>query len=336
MSNWITVGGVFLSMLLTHASVRANEAEQRALAAIQRLGGSFNPQTAHLILFETSVTDGDLQSIAALTPLCILNLNVTGISDDGLAHLHNLTNLTTLSLARTQVTGAGLKHLQGMTRLQSLVLRGTRVDDTGLKHLEQLKSLDNVHLEETRVGDAGLKHLAALPNLTSLGLNDTQVSDAGLTHLQGLTGLRSLDLRGTGVTGAGLKHLRGLKNLRYCLDFPALEQTLAQREALAELEKAGARVAETPSRWRPIADFDERQPPHAGLTITLGQQDLTDQDLTRLANLPQLQALIVRSHGFEAVWDRIVERPRRQNMSTVPVLSPFSIPVAGSNSSMPG
>jgi hypothetical protein len=265
--------GLLVLFLLAPSPARADEAEQKAHAMLQRLGSRYNPRTDHVVLYESAVTDDDLRVIAGLTRMRILNLNVTGVSDRGLAHLGGLKDLQILYLSRTRVTDAGLKYLEGLPRLRSLVLHGTAVGDAGLAHLGRVRSLEVLYLDETRVGDAGL------------------------AHLKGLTGLRALDLRGTRVTVAGLGHLRGLRQLRYCLELPSPPPTPAQARALEALEKANALVAPAPVRWRPMADFDETCPPYAGLTITIRGPDAADKDIAPLAEVPQLQVLVVRAPG---------------------------------------
>ena len=90
MSQRTTVGPLFLFLLLAHSPARADEAEQKARAVLQRLGSRYNPLTDRVVLYESAVTDDDLRVIAALTGMRVLNLNVTGISDRGLAHLGGL------------------------------------------------------------------------------------------------------------------------------------------------------------------------------------------------------------------------------------------------------
>jgi Leucine-rich repeat (LRR) protein len=287
-----------ITLFLTPSFVRADEAERQALAAVKRLNGAYNPDTAHLILYDSAVRDDDLRIIAAGLPrVQIMNLNVTRTSDQGLAHLAKLIELRTLCLSRTHVSDAGLKHLLGLPRLQTLILHATAVGDAGLEHLGAVKSLETLYLSDTRVSDAGIRHLAGLVNLRDLNLSGTSATNAGLAHLKGLTDLRRLDLRDTRVTVAGLSSLRELKQLQYHLDLPSPKPTVEEARALAQLEDAGARIAPAPSRWRSMADFDERRPPFAGLAINL-RHPMSDKDLGPLSSVPQVQIVTVGSRNI--------------------------------------
>ena len=72
-----------------------------------------NPETTHLDLTDTQVTDVGLEALAPLTNLKWLYLSGTQVTDVGLAALAaSLTNLKWLYLAGTQVTDAGLAALR--------------------------------------------------------------------------------------------------------------------------------------------------------------------------------------------------------------------------------
>jgi internalin A len=187
-----------LAILLAAPSLYANEAEDKAVEAVKRLGGNVardHNDPAHTVvevnLCFTEVTVADLKEMAALQ------------------------NLQKLDLSRTHVTGAGLKEMVCLQNLQTLILDNTRVTDAGLKELATLKNLQRLDLNNTQVTDAGLKDLAALKNLESLDLNGTHVRDAGLKDLAALKNLEFLNLMGTNVTDPGLKDLAALKNLQY-------------------------------------------------------------------------------------------------------------------------
>jgi Leucine-rich repeat (LRR) protein len=151
--------------------VRADEAEDKAVKAIQEMGGR--------IYRDEKAKD---------KPIVFVSLNGTEVADPELKHL--------------------AKHLAGLKQLQTLGLRRTKVTDKGLEHLAGLKQLQTLGLVSTQVTDAGLKHLAGLRQLRKLDLTNTQVTDAGLKHLAGLKQLKMLDLRGTKVTGKGKADLK--------------------------------------------------------------------------------------------------------------------------------
>ncbi len=102
----------------TAVCIRADEAEDKAVKAIQKLGG-------RIIRVR----------VAKDQPIVRVELSRTKVTDAGLKHLAGLKQLRTLYLDHTKVTDAGLKHLSGLRQLQWLHLGHTQVTDAGLKHL---------------------------------------------------------------------------------------------------------------------------------------------------------------------------------------------------------
>lgn len=151
----------------------ADAEQERAVAAIQRLGGKVirdeggpgRPVAA--VFLRDRGADTALVHLKAFPHLRKLYLRCSDVSDTGLKHLTGLTDLEALLLADTAVTDAGLGHLRGLTRLQRLDLSDTGVGDMGLEHLTALKTLRLLNLMDTKVTDEGVKRLqAALPMLT--------------------------------------------------------------------------------------------------------------------------------------------------------------------------
>jgi len=99
----------------TKELLRANTAEQVALAVVMRLNGRMHRIGDHLSV----------------------NLSNTKVTDADLAQLEGVVRIKNLRLENTQVTDAGLEHLSGLTNLTSLDLRNTRVSDEGIKNLKQ-------------------------------------------------------------------------------------------------------------------------------------------------------------------------------------------------------
>jgi internalin A len=162
---------------LTTVSVRADEAEDKAVKAIQKLGGKIgrddkakNKPIVGVVLFNAQVTDAALKELAGLKQLQMLHLSDTKVTDAGLKYLAGLKQLAELDLSGTKVTDAGLKYLTGLKQLQWLVLSDTKVTDAGLKDLIGLKQLQDLFLGGTKVTDAGLKELAGLKQLQALFL----------------------------------------------------------------------------------------------------------------------------------------------------------------------
>src|SRR5262249_39823966 len=114
----------------TAVCTRADEAEDRAVKAIEKLGGS--------ITRDETATD---------KPIVSVDLGSTKVTDAGLKHLAGLMQVQMLILNRTGVTDAGLKHLAGLMQVQILDIGATKVTDAGLKHLSGLKQLQRLALD---------------------------------------------------------------------------------------------------------------------------------------------------------------------------------------------
>jgi hypothetical protein len=203
-ASWsLTVAALLLALAPWAAvCVRANEAGDQAVKAIQKMGGRITRDMkakgkpiVRVRLGEANVTDAGLKELAGLKQLRHLELSFTQVTDAGLKLLARLKHLRELDLRNTRVTNAGLKELAGLKQLQTLFLDGTEVTDAGLKHLAGLKQLRRLDLKATHVTDAGLKELAGLRQLQTLYLAGTQVTDAGLKELAGLKKLRHLVFR---------------------------------------------------------------------------------------------------------------------------------------------
>jgi hypothetical protein len=150
-THWtLTVAAILLALpSWTTICVRADEAEGKAVNAIQKLGGR--------ITRDMKATDN---------PIVSVDLGKTKVTDAGLKDLAGLKQLQWLNLTKTQVTDAGLKHLAGLKQLRELDLRNIKVTDAGLKHLAGLKQLRLLLLTNTKVTDKGIADLKkALPNL---------------------------------------------------------------------------------------------------------------------------------------------------------------------------
>jgi hypothetical protein len=149
------------------SSARADDAEDKAVAFVEKLGGKVT-------------RDEKLPG----KPVTGVNLGLSKVTDLGLKEVVALKNLHKLDLFGTDVTDAGLKELAHLKSLTTVTLTETKVTDAGLKELAPLKSLTTLDLGGTQVTDAGIKELASLKNLTTLFLFATRVTDAGQKDLQ--------------------------------------------------------------------------------------------------------------------------------------------------------
>src|SRR5260370_26867254 len=125
-------------------SREASEAgdEQRAVAAIERLGGK--------------LTRGrDLPG----KPVVVASLKGTGATDDDMRELKGFPHLQLLDLTGTKVGDAGLARLKGLTGLRSLILDFTPVTQDSIASLKNLPLLNTGMLDGTGGTDAGLSPL---------------------------------------------------------------------------------------------------------------------------------------------------------------------------------
>lgn len=138
---------LFAAVLLSAPLTRADEAEDAAVRAVEKLGGTVSRDQT-----------------APGAPVVVASLDKTGVADRDLKGLAGLKQLRVLNLFGTGVTDAGLKELAALKDLQGLDLRGTKVTDRGLKVLAVLQRLESVFLEPANVTNAGVAALQkALP-----------------------------------------------------------------------------------------------------------------------------------------------------------------------------
>jgi len=111
--NWLaTRSFVFVVALICilDNDLRAQPAEQQALASIERLGGSVYRDTNNEVdivsLEGTGATDSDLALLEVFPKLRVLDLDGTAITDAGLQQLLKLPALEEVSLKKTKVTKA--------------------------------------------------------------------------------------------------------------------------------------------------------------------------------------------------------------------------------------
>jgi hypothetical protein len=147
LSRRLTWCWLLVLALLGVPTLRADEAEDKAVAFVQKLGGKV-----------------ERDEKAPGKPVVAVSLTFIKVKDAELKELAPLKNLHTLDLTGTQVGDVGLKGLAPLKNLHELQLGGTQVGDAGLKELAALKNLKFVDLGATKVTAAGVKELQmALP-----------------------------------------------------------------------------------------------------------------------------------------------------------------------------
>jgi internalin A len=102
------------ALLLLAAPARADEAEDAAVKAVEKLGGKVRRgrddvgAVTAVNLSNAKVTAADLKALVAFKSLNTLNLSRTDVGDSALKELAPLTGLTDLNLNFTRVTDAGM------------------------------------------------------------------------------------------------------------------------------------------------------------------------------------------------------------------------------------
>lgn len=143
----------------------------------------------------------DIEPLAQLSSLQILNLSRTNISD--LSPIRNLTELVELDFSNTKLEDiSALKYSDKLTRLK---FSHTPVSDISV--LERMTRLEQLDMTETSVLDFDV--LANLISLKNLSLQGTDIDN--LSPIDSLTSLTDLNVSRTLVENVG--PLRGLKNL---------------------------------------------------------------------------------------------------------------------------
>ena len=270
----------------------ADDAEKKALAAVERLGGQIlrnetkpGKPVYQVTLSGKGVMDADLEDLVGFKELGWLTLNDTQVTDAGLKGVVRFEHLYALSLSGTAVTDAGLKELARLKGLIYLNLSNTKITDRGFEELAQLKGLKTLILNDTKVTNAGVKELARLEGLTTLNLAGTGVTDARLKELARLKGLVFLGLENTEITDAGLEELAQLEGLTH-LNLSGTKLTdaaikgLAKHAKLRELYLTNTKV--TGAGLRELARLEVL------ISLSLGNTEITDAGLKELAQLKGL------------------------------------------------
>ena len=123
------------------------------------------------------LTDVNVESIAALTQLEVLNIGGSIVSDAGMATLEKMINLHTLDLSRMEITAKGLAPLMRLPALRRLNLaQSTRIDDAAAQYFLDMNRLEILDLSQTAVTDAFLDRLEGMKQLRLLMVDGTKVT----------------------------------------------------------------------------------------------------------------------------------------------------------------
>jgi hypothetical protein len=107
-----------LCILCLSTQVRAGDAEDKAVEAIKKLGGSVmrddnaaGKPVVRVDLRDTKATDADLKDLKEFKSLRTLDLFNTKVTDAGLKELKEIKSLRLLYINKTEVTNDAVKEL---------------------------------------------------------------------------------------------------------------------------------------------------------------------------------------------------------------------------------
>jgi hypothetical protein len=159
------------------------------IVALEKLGATLDygvgDRLIDVDLDGKPVTDADLDNLAPLTDLKILNLSGSRITDEGLAKLAPLKRTKFLYLFKTDITDAGLEHLKELPRLEVLCLDQTLITDAGVKSLEALPRLEKLHVHSrAQLTDKSIESLSRHVRLFELKVGGPGFTEEGIARLR--------------------------------------------------------------------------------------------------------------------------------------------------------
>jgi serine/threonine protein kinase len=209
-------------------------------------------------------------------PFQITGLNLFGkqVTDADLARLINLKDIKDIILRTTSIKGPGLAHLARLPHLQMLSLVDTPLDEEGICQLRELRSVWHLEMTAGNFKPASLEALRDMPALKQLKLGGELARDDILSALPPLA-IEILDLtlepgRLTGMGGRSLSRLPNLKSMY--VQGPLTRDSFEQLARLKGLT-----------------------------TLGLERTDIGDEDVARLAEMPELSWLDL--YGCKRVSD---------------------------------
>jgi hypothetical protein len=188
---------------------------QTDLDAIKKKGGviQVDPEEAGKPVVKADLhgfsnVPATLDILGPLTKLRELSLFNTAVTDADLERLRNLPELNTLNLCATKITDAGLATLQTVPNLHTLYLNNTQISNAGLRYLRDMPNLRVLTLYQTRVTDEGMAELKSFSHLEKLTLGGSNITDKGVVQLVGMRQLRDLTVLSSKVTNSALQELK--------------------------------------------------------------------------------------------------------------------------------
>ena len=132
------------------------------LARIKVLEALNSPNQHKLYIYNTDLTNENLQVLVSLLPL---------------------TGITALSLKSCRIDDAGARVLAQITNITMLTLRHNQIGPDGAAALAQNETITMLRMHDNQVGSEGAKALALNTNMTYLNLTRNLVGPEGAKAL---------------------------------------------------------------------------------------------------------------------------------------------------------
>jgi hypothetical protein len=248
--------------------------------------GYVEPQESlwRVSLAGTSVNAADLKKLSGCRWIVSLSLSNTNVGDDALVHVAGLSNLVELRLRDTRVTDAGVLQLKALGSLLILDVAGTGVSYQSLAALEK----EGANLQE----QLAIAHARAAGVIVDLGTAPRRSRPFRYYQLTSQSAIiASIE---DDLTEIGLQ-----PDSAGAIILPARKLTSEDDEDLRRL--VSAKSLATSSTLFPVKglEFISKLKNLQSISINEGEiGNLRDNDLRWLAELPQLNALELRSRNF--------------------------------------
>ncbi len=255
-----------------HPELRGADVAQ--LAGLPRLSQLF-------ARWVTTWKEADLEAVAGMSGLRLLNLEGSTAGDDGVGRLTRIRELKHLNLNDSNITDTSLERLPQLKQLETLHISRTQITNAGMAHLAQMPQLKSLALRELKINDAGFKHFAKLSNLEYLDVGRSLITDQSLELLEGFPMLKYLEVGTTGVSDAGMKRIGRCSNLEYLSlhEQPITDRGFAHIAGLKQLR-----------------------------TVDLSGCPITDESVDVLLDLPELKELTL---NLSSVSKKQINRIRK-------------------------
>lgn len=212
----LTMTGICLG---TFANGRARQT--RAVVAIEALGGSVQydcdfPADDETVAGTCTTARRWLAVFLGtkLTRVVVAaDLTEAPCTDADMEHVAKLPNLYLLNIDSPEITDAGVRRLLQLKRLRILHLAWTSIGDEGVRSLCSLRklkvlSIGNSPWQEDTITNAALGRISELESLEVLCVHGHGITDNAIPTLEKLRQLQGLYLLSTSITNAGVARLR--------------------------------------------------------------------------------------------------------------------------------